>query len=449
MAGPLPSLLPQLGAESDCLARRAYRLLLRLATRSGRVPPDLGSKAADRALAEVLGASASTLRNWRRCRARSPQPRLLERARELLPGADDETRELDFLLELTGGARRAARAAEALVTELQGYTLGGDWHLYQGPLFLAFNPNLPPERRSLLMARSSALLDVILERGLHEGVVPALPELIRYSVHGWHHASRFDVRRRSVQERVAYVGAGYLGRVELALYLGDVCAMPALFAGTPGSALPYTERALALLDGAGPTDEAASPVDLADARVMVRAVHAQILACHGGGSARSELDRFEREDGARQPANAWIDSVRLGALGYIALALHDDPAAAAEAFGRAADAVDRWLARAGIPFGSTSHSALAGHALAASGDPERGAAVAQDALLRALEHRVIVDEVAARRVLATLAAERSDDGHARYHRARGAALVDSHRLGAWRAALDRLVRPAGARTPAG
>ena len=414
--------------------------------RSGRLTPDLGGKAVDRGLAELLGASPSTLRNWRRCRTRSPQARLLERAGERLPSDADDDRELAFLIELAGGARSVARAAEALVTELQGYTLGGGWHLYEGPLYLAFNPSLPPAHRGALMARSGDLLDAILERGLSERVVPALPELIRYSVHGWHHASRFSVRRRSVQQRVAHVGASYLDRIELALYLGDVCAMPALFSGTPQSALPFTQRALALLDEAGPADERASPVGIRDARTMVRAVEAQIVACHGGRGADSALERFTELEGGASPEIAWVDSVRQGAMGYIALASRDDPVAAAEAFQQAADRVDQWLARAAIPFGSTAHSALAGHAQDAAGDTERGAATARDALLRALEHRVIVDEVAARAVLARLAAARGERDHARYQQARGDALVSPHHLGAWRSVLERLIRPASALT---
>ncbi|MEJ2358481.1 MAG: hypothetical protein P8Y13_10445, partial [Deinococcales bacterium] len=427
--------------RDGCPARSAYAALVRQLVRMGALPPDLPGKATDRALAELLDASPSTLRNWRRCRTRSPQPRLLERARARLPRHSAEAHELAFLQELTGGARSIARAAESLVSELQRYTLSasGGWHLYEGPLYLSFNPGLSPERRGALMERSGALLEAILDQGLTHREVPALPELIRYSVHGWHHASRFDVRRRSVQERVAHVGASYLGRIELALYLGDVCAMPALFAGTPRSAQPYTRRALALLDEAGPADEDASPIGIGEARVMVRAVEAQILACHGDDRTHARLERFERHDGASPPSVAWIDSVRLGARGYIALRLRGDPVAAAEAFQVAARQVDAWLSRVGIPFGSTSHFALAAYAMALVGDPERGDTLAHRALLRSLEHNVIVDEVAARLVLARLADDRNDTSRARYHRARGATLVEAHHLDAWQTALDHLL----------
>jgi hypothetical protein len=115
--------------------------------------------------------------------------------------------------------------------------------------------------------------------------------------------------------------------------------------------------------------------------------------------------------------------------------------------GAAAVQVDRWLGRVGIPFGSTPHSALAGHAVARNGDPEAGETMAQDALLRALEHKVLVDEVAARRVLARLAEGRGDAMRARYQRTRGAALISQHHLHAWREALDRLLQPGPPHSP--
>lgn len=384
--------------------------------------------------------SESTARNWRGCRHPNPQPHLLARALDQV--AEDRPRadRLRFLLQLGRGTRGIRRAAEEILGELLTYTLSPSrgWHLYEGPLYVAFNPRLSAERRAELMERSGTVIQYILANKLDHREVPALPELIRYSVHGWHQICRFTVRTRSVRERIAEVGRSYLNRIEMALYLGDAYAMPSLFTGTVSAARRWTSKALSLLDDATPEDEKDSPVAVDEARIMVRSVEAQVLACHAPERTRATLERFLADYGTRCARLPWTENVRRAALGYMALRLDRSAERAAAHFQAASDHVDAWLARVGIPFGSTSHTALAGYCQAASGRPFEGEHTLTDALLRALEHRVIVDIVAARLGLARLATVRGGSALTSYHSQRAETLIAQYRLQAWKRALDGL-----------
>ncbi|MDZ7799599.1 MAG: hypothetical protein U5K81_02245 [Trueperaceae bacterium] len=170
---------------------------------------------------------------------------------------------------------------------------------------------------------------------------------------------------------------------------------------------------------------------------MLASVRAQIMACHAADRAAGELAAFASGPGSRRADIGWIDSVREGALGYLAVYLHHDAEEAAQHFGRAADRSNDWLRAAGLPFGSTPHRALAACALHRSGGTtEACLALAHEALHDAREHAVVVDEVAARRAAEALYRHAGDRLRAEHHALRAQAAVRRHGLQTW----DRMLR---------
>lgn len=430
--------------DDTTLAQRSYAVLVRVLEETGQLEPGHGMRAADRAIAEHFGVSPSSARNWRRGRQHHVSgqvgERLITEVERLAPRHAEQLRTHH---DLAHRLDRIDRIAERLAAELASYMgRNTDWHIYSGPLVLAFAPDLRPRERADLAERATLLIARINELGFDHRNVPSLPELVRSMLHVWHHAGTFGVRARSVQELLTRAGRSYLNRIELALYFGDVCTMPGLFTGDVADAERHAARARELLAAADTRDEAASPVTREDAETMLASVRAQILACHAAEEAREELGAFERGPGARQPAIGWIDSVREGALGYLAVCVHNDADAAAYHFTRACDRSNDWLRARGIPFGSTPHLALAACALHRRGRRlDACLAMAHEALHDAREHAVVVDEIAARRAAEALYRRGGDVLRAEHHGRRAGAAVRRHGLDTWdRVLLHRLTR---------
>jgi len=426
------------------LAQRSYTVLVEVLEEIGDLEPGHGLRAADRAVAERFGVSLATARNWRRGRQQHVSFQVGERLLgEVAALAPQHLERLQLQHDLAHRLERIDRIAEGLAAELAGHMgRGTSWHIYSGPLVLAFAPSLDATRRASLAARATEVIDRVGELGFDHDDVPALPELIRAMLHLWHHAGTFGVRGRSVQASLARAGASYLNRIELGLYFGDVCAMASLFTGDLAAAARHGARARDLLASADADDEAASPVSRAEAETMVAAVRAQILACHGGHEAAAELEGFAAVHGARHVACAWIDSVRCGALGYLAAVLRGDPQAAAGHFEAASDRSNDWLRAFGIAFASTPHRALAAWSrVRAGGKVEDGLAAVYRALHDAQQHAVIVDQVAALRVAEALHRLEGDALRATHHARCAEAAVGAHALEVWDAVLrQRLVR---------
>lgn len=427
------------------LAQRSYAVLVEVLEEIGDLEPGHGLRAADRAVAERFDVSLATARNWRRGRQHHVSFRVGERLLEAVAAlAPRHLERLRLQHDLAHRLERIDRIAERLAAELAVHMgAGTSWHIYSGPLVLAFAPALDAARRADLASRATQLIDRIGELGFDHRDVPALPELVRAMLHLWHHAGTFGVRGRSVQTSLARAGASYLNRIELALYFGDVCAMASLFTGDLASSDRYSARARSLLASADAADEAASPVPRVEAETMVAAVRAQILACHGGAEASEELDAFAAGPGGRPASCGWIDSVRCGALGYLTVGRFDDRTAG-EHFLTACERSDAWLRSFGIAFGSTPHRALAACARFRSGTPvEACLAWVYRALHDAHQHAVVVDQVAALRAAEALHRAEGDELRATHHARRAEAEVLAHGLEAWDGVLRRrLVRTA-------
>jgi len=421
------------------LAQRSYAVLVEVLEELGDLEPGHGLRAADRAVAARFGVSLATARNWRRGR----QHHVSFRIGEHLLGAvavlaPRHLERLRLQHDLAHRLERIDRIAERLAGELAAHMgEGTSWHIYSGPLVLAFTPDLDAARRADLAARATQVIDRIGELGFDHRDVPALPELVRAMLHLWHHAGTFGVRGRSVQASLARAGATYLNRIELALYFGDVCAMASLFTGDLAAADRYGARARSLLATADAADEEASPVPRVEAETMVASVRAQILACHGGDEATEELDAFAAGPGERSAACAWIDSVRCGALGYLAVGRRADRTAG-DHFLAACERSDAWLRSFGIAFGSTPHRALAACARFRAGHPlDACLAWVYRALHDAQQHAVVVDRVAALRAAQALHRAAGDELRAAYHGRRAASEVEAHGLEAWDGVLCR------------
>lgn len=424
------------------LAQRSYAVLVRVLEERGELEPGHGLKAGDRAVADRFGVSVASARNWRRGRQQHVSARIAERLiTEVERIAPRHAEQLRVHHHLAHRVDRIEPIAERLVAELTRHMgAASDWHIYAGPLALAFAPTLPPRERADLAERATTLIARIAELGLDHRDVPALPELIRAMLHLWHHAGTFGVRARSVQGLLARAGGSYLNRIELALYLGDVCTMPGLFTGDLADAERYARAARTLLGQASDADENASPVSRRDAATMLASVRAQILACHAPRAAAGQLATFVSEHGSRRPDIAWIDSVRYGALGYIAVTTDRDDAAAAHHFASAVDRSHGWLRGMGLPFASTPHRALGACAAKRAGAPtDRCLAHVHEALLDAREHGVAVDELAARRAAESLYRAAGDALRADHHARRAHDAAARHRLGAWDRALVELL----------
>lgn len=424
------------------LAQRSYAVLVQVLEETGALEPGHGRKAADRAVAEQFGVSVATARNWRRGRQHHVSAKLGERLIEAVTAvAPQHAERLRMHHDLAHRLDRIDRIAERLTTALGRHMgTGTTWHIYSGPLVLAFAPSLRPAERADLVERATLLIERITGLGFDHHDVPALPELIRSMLHVWHHAGTFGVRAHSVQESLARAGRSYLNRIELALYFGDVCAMSGLFTGDVRAAGRHSARARALLAEASEADEAASPVSRADAESMVAAVRVQTLACHAPASSAAELTSFAAAARCSRAGIDWIESVRCAALGYLAVCIEDDPEMAAEHFFRATECSNGWLRAFGIPFGSTPHRALAACArwrTGATADACLG--MVHEALHDAHEHAVVVDEVAAHRAAAAILHATGDELRAAHHEQRALETVRLYGLGPWdRVLCERL-----------
>lgn len=425
------------------LAQRAYLVLERVLEEIGDLEPGHGRRAADRAVGARFDVSEATARNWRRGRQQHVSARVGERLiAEVADLSPRHVERLQMLHDLAHRLDRIDRIAERLAAELSAHMGDGtDWHIYSGPLALAFAPGLRPAQRADLAERAAALIVRASELGFDHHDVPALPELLRALLHIWHHAGTFGLRAQSVQRVLAHAGQGYLNRIELALYLGDVCTMPALFTGDVDDARIHAHEARVLLDEASSDDEAASPVSRRDAGTMLESVWVQIQACHGTSGEHAELARAATRLSAAEPDNGWIDSVRCGALGYLA-AVEGDAAAAAGWFDAATERSNAWLRKTGIPFASTPHRSLAACARRRAGGSSRTClAQVHEALLEAIELAARVDEVAARRAAETLERDLGDELRAEHHARRARQRVAEHGLQAWDRVLVETLTP--------
>ncbi|MCC7206021.1 MAG: hypothetical protein IT323_01860 [Anaerolineae bacterium] len=427
------------------LTRRFYDILAEILHET----QDLGAGASllqtDRVMAERFAISESTARNWRRGKSGQIAPAtaraIIARCRELAP---QRVSDLQFIDQLSRGAHEVKLAAETLVNQLESHVLsnGASWHIYSGPLKIAFDTSIDAIRRRQLLSRSSMIVERIFEIGIDKSDIPCLSELIRYSMHGWYVDGFYATRIASLSNRTSGIYDGYLGAVEEALYLGDGCAVPCMISGDVEQAHRYTQNALEILDAATPTDERQSAISIRDAQIMIRAIQAMI-ACHRAGPEDVEqVARFAREFENSTADVGWIEGTRHEALGYAALVMRVSYPNAAHHFEQAGAHLDRWLAQFDIPFSSTSSQSLGGYArLLIDGPTPQVKSEISDGLLRTIDLGTVSHEIRAR-LCQSRFYERSEDGKlAAFHRNRAQELVERHHLQRWYTMVNRILTP--------
>jgi len=416
------------------LAKNFYDILADILVETQQLNTGASLRQTDRVMAKCFGVSESTARNWRRGKHRQIAPAtaksIIAICEHVAPG---RVSDLEFIARLSRGVNEVKAAAETLVSELEFYVFedNANWHIYSGPLKVAFDISSSAARRHRLLHRSSMIVDRILEMGIDKADIPCMSELIRYSMHGWYVNGLYKTRVSSVSSRNSGIYDGYLGTVEEALYIGDGCATPCLISGYPEQAEIYTKQALALLEQADKEDEQQSAISIDDARMMIRSIQT-IIACHWRPQERLDLiTQFAQDYGSRQAEIEWIEGTRREALGYSEL-IRSAYRNAAEHFEHARIHFDNWLAQFDIPFSSTSSQSLAGYALLmAEGPTPQVKSQISEGLVRTIDLGTISHEVRARLCLSRFFEVVGDKRMAIFHRGRARELVQRHNLHTW------------------
>ncbi|MBP8972291.1 MAG: hypothetical protein KBH93_00335 [Anaerolineae bacterium] len=391
--------------------------------------------------------SESTARNWRRCKhsqlAIGTAESIIAECRQLSP---EHVPALEFIVRLSRGTQEIRLAAEVLVDELTQQVLGQDstWHIYSGPLKMAFNSRSDQHVQLELLSQASMVIDRILEMGIDQTDIPCVSELIRYSMHGWYLKGFLRTREASLASKLAGLGEGYLDTIERALYIGDGCATPSLISGHPERAMAYTLEALALLETADPSEERKSFLKIKDAEIMIRSIQANI-ACHWDFKCHQELvSRFVREYGKSSASNQWVEGVRQEVLGIVELARRVDFLKAANHFEQAGFFLDGWLAQFGIPFSTTSPQSLVGYALLMAEGPTPGAKLQiSEGLLRTIDLGDVDHQIRARLCQALFYECEGNTSMAEFHREKAEDLSHQHHLLRWYEMLNGILLPPG------
>lgn len=427
------------------LAKNLYNTLVEILEDTYDLPPGAGLLQSDRAIAQRFGVSESTSRNWRRGKhgqiAPSTMTSIIAICAQIAP---ERVPDLEFIDRLSRDAHEVRLAADTLVEQLNDEVLSDKttWHIYSGPLKLAFDVNLDPDARYRQMIQSSVIVRRLLEMGINQANIPAAPELIRYSTHGWYLNGLFKLREDSLQSEIAGLLDGYLSPVEAALYIGDGCAVPSLISGNPERAIHYIEQALKILETATPEDEKFAAVTIRDAATMIRSLQVMV-ACHIGYTQYENLiNKFVQEYGAETAQIEWIEGHRQEALGYIDLAICDDYPQAADHFARASNSLTVWLAQFGIPFSSTSSQSLYGYArLMSEGPTEPVKSQISEGLLRTIDLGIISHQIRARLCQVRFYECAGDLPMAVFQRTKIEELVQRHNLHRWYSMLERILPP--------
>lgn len=427
------------------LAVRFYNILVDALRAVRELEADASLLHIDRVLSQRFNISESTVRNWRRGRHSQVAPATALAVTQICSHISPaHVAELEFIARLSRGVHEVRLAAELLVDQLSTHVLTGgtDWHIYSGPLKIAFDPRLDAAERLKLMNRSGMVVERILEMGIDQADIPCVSELIRYSIHGWYLNGLFRVREASLSSQLAGLRDGYLDTVEAALYLGDGCAVPCLLSGNLERAHHYILQAENILhERTGHlSDEYA--VGIHDAWIMLRSIQA-LIDSHW--TERHTPDLLERHKSVLSPhpaQNAWIEGIRQEVLGYIELVRRADFATAAHHFEQAGCYHDQWLARYGIPFSSTASQSLRGYALLmVQGPTEDVRLQISEGLIRTLDLGIVSHQIRARVCQSVFHESRDDQNMARFHRERAETLVRQHNLAKWYDILNMLLLP--------
>lgn len=425
------------------LARRFYDILARALYDTQDLKAGASLLQTDRVMAQRFDVSESTTRNWRRGKHNQISPKTAAAIVAICERiAPHRVSELLFIDRLSRGVHEVKTAAEDLVMQLESYVLdrGTNWHIYSGPLKIAFDTSIKVEQRRQLLSRSSMIVERIFEMGIDKADIPCISELIRYSMHGWYIDGFYKIRLASLSNQQTGIYDGYLGAVEEALYIGDGCAIPSLVSGNIDRAQEFTRQALAILDTATSSDERQSAIRVRDARIMIRAIQTMI-ACHSGSvqdyeTIASFLSEYE-------PAVAdieWIEGTRQEALGYAELVGHKDYSKAADHFAQAGQCLDRWLAQFGVPFSSTSSQSLGGYALLmVDGPTSEVKSQISDGLIRTIDLGIVSHEVRARLCQSRFYERLGDTNMASFHLQRTEELVHRHNLHKWYHMLTSII----------
>jgi hypothetical protein len=427
------------------LARRFYDILTEILYEIHDLEAGASLLHTDRAMAQRFSISESTARNWRRGKhsqiAHATAASIISQCKRIAP---QRVSDLEFIDRLSRGAHEIKAAAEMLVGQLEGHILekGASWHIYSGPLKIAFDASLDANYRRQLLSRSSMIVERIFEMGIDKADIPCLSELIRYSMHGWYIDGFYTTRVTSLSSHMTGIYDGYLGAVEEALYIGDGCAIPCLISGYPDQAREYTRQALQLLDTATAADERQAAIDVDDARVMICSIQAMI-ACHSGTVEDAAIvSHFVQAYGSRPAHTEWIEGTRHEALGYAELVGRVDYPKAAHHFEQAGEYLDRWLGQFGIPFSSTSSQSLGGYALlVADGPTLQVRSQISDGLVRTIDLGIVSHEVRARLCQSRFYERLGNDQLAAFHLNRAQALVNRHKLHRWYTMISRILTP--------
>jgi hypothetical protein len=425
------------------LARRFYDTLAAVLYDTQDLKAGASLLQTDRVMAQRFEVSESTTRNWRRGKHTQIAPKtaaaIVATCERIAPY---RVPELLFIDRLSRGVHEVKAAAEDLVAQLENYVLdrGTNWHIYSGPLKIAFDTSINVDQRRRLLSRSSMIVERIFEMGIDKADIPCISELIRYSMHGWYIDGFYKIRLTSLSSQQTGIYDGYLGAVEEALYMGDGCAIPSMVSGNIERALQYTKQALTILDTATPSDERQSAIGIRDARVMIRAIQAMI-ACHSGSSQDQEtITGFLQECESVTADIEWIEGTRQEALGYAELVGHKDYAKAAEHFAQAGRFLDRWLAQFGVPFSSTSSQSLGGYALLMiDGPTSEVKSQISDGLIRTIDLGIVSHEVRARLCQSRFYERLGDTNMAAFHLQRTEELVQRHNLQKWYDMLTSII----------
>jgi hypothetical protein len=428
-----------------CLARRFYELLVEVLRHTQDLEAGASLAQCDRAIAKRFGVSESTARNWRRCKHSQVAQRTAESIiTQCQKASPEHVPELEFIVRLSRGTQEVRLAAELLVDEFTRQVLGQDstWHIYSGPLKMAFDSKSDQRVQLKLLSQASMVIDRILEMGIDQTDIPCVSELIRYSTHGWYLKGFLRTREASLSSKLAGLSEGYLDTIERALYIGDGCATPSLISGHPERAMAYTREALALLDEADRGEEQQSFLTIHDARIMVRSIQANI-ACHWNFEAhRTLVTQFVKEYEKTQASNEWVEGVRQEVLGIVELARRVDFVKAAHHFERAGYFLDTWLAQFGIPFSTTSPQSLVGYALLIAEGPTTTAKVQiSEGLLRTIDLGDVDHQIRARLCQALYYECEGNTGMAQFHREKAQELSEQYHLLKWYEMLNGILLP--------
>ena len=427
-----------------CLASKLYFLLVEILHQTHDLEAGASLLQADRAIAKRFGVSESAARNWRRCTSANVSPSVYNLIVQICSQiAPERLADLELLRRLSQGIHEVKLAADTLVDELdaQVYQEGANWHIYSGPLRMAFDPNSNPEYQRELMTRSSMIVERLLEMRVESADISSIAELIRYSVHGWHANGLFRIRQASLSSTLSEIRANHLDKVEAALYIGDGCAGPTFFLGCVNQAKAYLAQALTLLEDLNRAEEPSSYVSVEDAYILFRSLQT-FIACHEGYDVNQPLiRRFVRDYDSIAASNEWIEAIRQEAFGYIVICQKDFDRAAAH-FEESGNLRDRWLRRYNVPFCTIAPHSLTGYALLKTHGPTDDVRLRMsEGLLKTLDHGGGVEQVQARFCLSLFFADQGNDTMAGFHRQKAEAIVQQHNLTGWFAMVEKLLNP--------